>query len=806
MALTVAQIRATVDVDTGQAVSSLGRFSSEMRRTTQTAAQDATSLGTVIKGVFAGNLLTDFARGISSSITGAFKGIVDGAFEAVKSYEMQEMAITQLVATQSKLADSTVTMAQALSDAKGPAAELMQWLERLAIESPFEMSDVTSAFQMAQTYGFNVQQAKRLTQALIDLASTSTKGAEGMNRIALAMGQMGAKGKVTGEELRQLSEAGLPALRILADAFEVTTGEMSSMVEKGTVPAGQGIEALVSYMETNFAGAAQRATNTWQGLVSSLGDIKTKDLRSLFTGIFDAIQPEAARVVEFLGSDSFAGKLREVGGGLGEGFKAGIEDVKVLIGGLTADGGPLSFLQDAFGDITFDSDGIATGTERVIVGVMTAGMRVIQFGETFAIAVDYGLQQLDRLMAGLNTIKKVIDGVWGALEWLQGAGITGSVNQALADVKADQIAKMNAGVSIAGGDGGSIFGSGTEGKSIWDLVGASNAKWDAAIQGVSDAMAQRNQPERPVNIGPVVPSSQDPMKAVFGIDSGKWEPAGQTSGASFAGGFNSTAAPAAASGAKKAASELERQMDAAIGRISSNLEAGIGASISLGRIGVEEGAPGSDSWAENIFRIQDIAQNLGTGHEGADTEKWYQQLAGGMSKEGASDWAKGIVTKFQAGLLMDPSVMPFLDVEKARQQAAMQLEGERQTDQFAQLVGSGGRAMMKPDDAMSMAQSIKGGVTGALASISTQDPTIMSALMQGVASSPDQENGAQFMPGFMSSIDKQLLAGKDGLKSKGESAWLYFEDGFVAKAGASPALQKAIDGMVESAIGRSLKR
>lgn len=53
-----------------------------------------------------------------------------------------------------------------------------------------------------------------------------------MDRITLAYGQMLAKGKVTGEELMQMTEAGVPLQTALAESIGVTGEEFSKWYQR----------------------------------------------------------------------------------------------------------------------------------------------------------------------------------------------------------------------------------------------------------------------------------------------------------------------------------------------------------------------------------------------------------------------------------------------------------------------------------------------------------------------------------------------------------------------------------------------
>jgi tape measure domain-containing protein len=247
----------------------------------------------------------------------AFAGFALQGLEAIASYERIAASLEALVASQMLMSGAAESMAEALTMSSGKAEELLGWVQELAIKSPFTQEGVAQALRMAMAYGFNVDEAQRLTQALIDFAAGTGAPEEAMSRIALALGQIEAKGKLSGQEILQLVNAGLPVVQILAEAFGKTTAEVTAMVSDGLVPANQAIEAITEYIENNFAGAAERQATTWAGLMGTFEDLKNMGLREFFGGLFDVIQPLAVEFSTWLQGEGMD-KLAEWGAILGE--------------------------------------------------------------------------------------------------------------------------------------------------------------------------------------------------------------------------------------------------------------------------------------------------------------------------------------------------------------------------------------------------------------------------------------------------------------------------------------------------------
>lgn len=260
---------------------------------------------------------------------------------------------TRVVAQFEKVTSVALTEEQALKMAAEQSKEMLAWIEKLAVESPFETSDVADAFKMTMAYGFmsnsaadlsvqtgkltaeqrkNTITAERMTQAMMDFASGSGASGESMRRIALALGQIQAKGKVAGQEVLQLTNVGLSVDRILAKAFGKTTDEIVKMREKGLIKADEAIKAIVETLEKDFGGAAKRQTQTFAGLISTMKDLKSIGIRDFFSGIFKAIQPYLAQFVGFLTSDRVKTGIKQIGEALGSVLKNALAFLSTLFG------------------------------------------------------------------------------------------------------------------------------------------------------------------------------------------------------------------------------------------------------------------------------------------------------------------------------------------------------------------------------------------------------------------------------------------------------------------------------------------
>jgi len=169
------------------------------------------NIGQIAAGILTANLFQNLARGIADL---GMQGL-----EAVGNYERLGQTLQTLAARELLNTGAASDMTSALAMASEKSKELLEWTQQLAIKSPFDQQGVSDAFRTAMAYGFTTKEAQRLTQATINFAAGSGATSESMNRIALALGQIKAKGKLAGQEILQLVNAGIPVDSILAKAF-----------------------------------------------------------------------------------------------------------------------------------------------------------------------------------------------------------------------------------------------------------------------------------------------------------------------------------------------------------------------------------------------------------------------------------------------------------------------------------------------------------------------------------------------------------------------------------------------------------
>lgn len=689
MALTANRLRAVVTADTAEGVKKLREFSEEFSRTRDAAQRESSSIADIFKGGFGAIALAGVIGGIGRGLVGVFstvsqgmRGVLSDAFTAVKEYQMLEMGLRQLTATQIMGAGFTDDMTTALEMAAVPAQNLIKWIEELAIKSPFNMSQVASALRMAEAFGFTEGQAKRLTQAMTDFSAGTGMGGDVINRMMLNLGQMAAAGKITGREIRDLAMAGLPVKNILADAFGVTTAAMTDMLEEGTVPLGEGLEAITVYLETNFKGAAERTTDTWQGLMSSLEDIKSIDLRLLFGGMYESFRPEVAKIVDFLGSEDFKTRLVGIGMAIGDSVKSGVQVAKKALGEMfqgseIADIAKLMASGDYAGAIASIVDqmvslGLTITSKAMIVVESVAAVGELFAGVLSSIAVKIGEFKTSvvwEILSGQTPTPSPDDGLQGVRD------VIDNIRWALEPEYMKERASKS-GAAGAGG-GGTDFGQdATFLTAFSDKIAGILAEADIRDAKIADTLREARISSAAIGGRAENTGGTNLYDEILAAIQQKLDDNTFT---------NLTDKDAVAK--EEANRKLVAAVEKATSLVSGKLDKGIEVSRSLGTVpGLDKFAAGANGPFEALYRIQDVALNWNK--PGVDTAKWAEMYGVDQTS------AMSIIRDFQSGNFTD-QVTKFIDVPALKSIMAGEADARASQKRFAESIGADPAFMAK---------------------------------------------------------------------------------------------------------------
>lgn len=258
---------------------------------------------------------TNQLTGATDTATAAIKKLETG-LKAVLASAAGKKLYEVLIGSNAEMEQYLTSFEVMLGDAR-KAKDLMSELSEMAAKTPMELTDVVSSGTLLMNYGVD---SGNLIDTMTKLGDLAAGNAQKFERVSLAYGQMLAKGKVSGEELRQMTEAGVPLLQTLADELGVTAGEMQDMVSKGKIGIPE-LNAAITSMTTGtgqFAGMMEKQSQTFSGMLSTLSDEAQQFGRDLGEKAFDVAKESLSELLELIEEWRADGTLDELSEDVGE--------------------------------------------------------------------------------------------------------------------------------------------------------------------------------------------------------------------------------------------------------------------------------------------------------------------------------------------------------------------------------------------------------------------------------------------------------------------------------------------------------
>ncbi len=184
----------------------------------------------------------------------------------------------------------------ALATMLGSAKESAEWFgkfRQMGFEMPFTFKGIVGGARQLMAYGFKIGEVPRLLTALSDATAAFGGNQDMFDRIVMAIGQMRTMGFPSGQEMRQLAQAGIPAWEMLAQAIGKTSSEAMKLAENRATPAAVAIEALIGGMERRFGGLSKVMMQTLPGALTNLVDV----LQMAGMKLGEVLAPTATKLV-----------------------------------------------------------------------------------------------------------------------------------------------------------------------------------------------------------------------------------------------------------------------------------------------------------------------------------------------------------------------------------------------------------------------------------------------------------------------------------------------------------------------------
>lgn len=218
----------------------------------------------------------------------------------------QQFAMS-IITTGGEMEKQHIALQSILGDMQN-ANTMFNQIKELALNSPFTFSELNRDVKQLAAYGVEYDQLYDTTKRLADMSSGLGVS---FDRIALAFGQVQARGWLDGKELRQIAYAGIPLLNKLSEFYSKQEGRNVSTSE---------IKTRISNREVSFDDVK---SIFWQmtdagGQFYNMQQVLSETLLGRYNKLKDAWE---IMLAEFASGESLVGKF----------FKTAIEGATTLV-------------------------------------------------------------------------------------------------------------------------------------------------------------------------------------------------------------------------------------------------------------------------------------------------------------------------------------------------------------------------------------------------------------------------------------------------------------------------------------------
>lgn len=260
----------------------------------------------------AAKVQSDLVRGFEKANSHA--GRLNSTVQDLKSLFLQgglvfgaQQFAMSIITTGGEMEKQHIALQSILGDMQN-ANTMFNQIKELALNSPFTFSELNRDVKQLAAYGVEYDQLYDTTKRLADMSSGLGVG---FDRIALAFGQVQARGWLDGKELRQIAYAGIPLLNKLSEFYSKQEGRNVSTSE---------IKTRISNREVSFDDVK---SIFWQmtdagGQFYNMQQTLSETLLGRYNKLKDAWE---IMLAEFASGESLVGKF----------FKTAIEGATTLV-------------------------------------------------------------------------------------------------------------------------------------------------------------------------------------------------------------------------------------------------------------------------------------------------------------------------------------------------------------------------------------------------------------------------------------------------------------------------------------------
>lgn len=256
----------------------------------------------------AAKVQSDLVRGFEKANSHA--GKLNSTVQDLKSLFLQgglvfgaQQFAMSIITTGGEMEKQHIALQSILGDMQN-ANTMFNQIKELALNSPFTFSELNRDVKQLAAYGVEYDQLYDTTKRLADMSSGLGVS---FDRIALAFGQVQARGWLDGKELRQIAYAGIPLLEKLSEFYSkqegrnVSTSEIKTRISSRDVSfddvksifwqmtdAGGQFYNMQQVLSETLLGRYNKLKDAWEIMLADFANGKNV-IGGTFKGILDVV-------------------------------------------------------------------------------------------------------------------------------------------------------------------------------------------------------------------------------------------------------------------------------------------------------------------------------------------------------------------------------------------------------------------------------------------------------------------------------------------------------------------------------------
>jgi tape measure domain-containing protein len=184
------------------------------------------------------------------------------------------------------------------------ASSFIDTLKDFSIDTIFEYTDIEGMARKLSAYGIEYKNLMYIIEGLTNLGTISGDTAA-LERLAVAIGQINAKGTLKAEEMRQLANAYVPIYDVLREKLHLTEEDLQRVGDLG-IKSADAINAIIEYANETFGSTADAAVFTITGLNNRIVDT----LKAMGSAIIEPITMSYKVIAKYIADG--LGTIRDI--------------------------------------------------------------------------------------------------------------------------------------------------------------------------------------------------------------------------------------------------------------------------------------------------------------------------------------------------------------------------------------------------------------------------------------------------------------------------------------------------------------